>query len=84
MRRLAQKISLVRRLYYRLRMQSAGGQLDVCQILDWLTAGIPKTFVELGFHPYKAWRPNALREKYSDVAHQEQWTCIKDLPFETV
>lgn len=31
--------------------------------------------------PAVAWRPNALREKYSGVGHDAQWKTVKSLPF---
>jgi hypothetical protein len=34
--------------------------------------------------PEQAWRANSLREQFSGVAHSEQWTAIKDMPFVSV
>lgn len=50
-RRLVRSSTPLRRLYYRTQMNRARGQSDETQILERLSAGIPKTFVEFGFHP---------------------------------
>ncbi|WP_245306038.1 hypothetical protein [Bradyrhizobium sp. LTSP849] len=34
--------------------------------------------------PHTAWKPNAFRESYSGVAHEQQWKAIGQLPFESV
>lgn len=31
--------------------------------------------------PYKAWKPNVFRERYSSVPHALQWNAVKDMPF---
>jgi hypothetical protein len=31
--------------------------------------------------PIASWRPNRLREKFSGIAHEQQWQSLKDLPF---
>jgi hypothetical protein len=41
----------LRRLYYRLQMLRAQAQSDESAILERLSAGAPKTFIEIGFHP---------------------------------
>ncbi|KJC44106.1 hypothetical protein UB31_21255 [Bradyrhizobium sp. LTSP849] len=65
MRALVEKITPVRRLYYRARMRSADGQSDESLILDRLAVDAPKTFVEFGFHPIEF---NCLR-----LARNAEW-----------
>jgi hypothetical protein len=49
------------------------------------SAGANAFFTRAGqLDPESAWKPNALRESYSGVAHDAQWTSLKDMPFEFV
>jgi hypothetical protein len=51
MRKLFKENAALRRLYYRLQMLRAKGQSNEAQIIDQVSVGAPKTFVEFGFHP---------------------------------
>jgi hypothetical protein len=46
------------------------------------SAGVNAFFSKTGvLKPEAAWRPNAFREKFSGLSHQQQWLAIRDLPF---
>jgi hypothetical protein len=51
MRQIVRQNAALRRFYYRLKLLRAKGQSNEAQIIDRLSAGAPKTFVEFGFHP---------------------------------
>jgi hypothetical protein len=45
-------------------------------------AGANAFFTKSGkLDPAAAWKPNALRERYSGVGHDAQWQTVKSLPF---
>jgi hypothetical protein len=49
------------------------------------SAGANAFFTKAGrLDPETAWKPNAFREKFSGVAHEQQWMAVKDMPFEQV
>lgn len=51
MRQMIRENAALRRLYYRFQLLRAAGQSDEGEIIDRLTAGVPRTFIEIGFHP---------------------------------
>jgi hypothetical protein len=51
MRQMIKENATIRRLYYRLQMARSKGQPDESRIIADLTKGVPRTFVEFGFHP---------------------------------
>jgi len=51
MRRIIRESAPLRRLYYRAKLAHATGQSDEGKILERLSSGIPRTFIEIGFHP---------------------------------
>jgi len=51
MRHIIKENTVLRRLYYRMRLLSASGQSDEGQIIAALVGDAPKTFIEFGFHP---------------------------------
>lgn len=34
--------------------------------------------------PIAAWKPNAFRERFSGIAHEQQWEALRKMPFEAV
>ncbi|MDP3694258.1 hypothetical protein [Bradyrhizobium sp.] len=51
MRHFIKENKTLRRLYYRAQMLRADAQSNEVRIIDDLTQGVPRTFVEFGFHP---------------------------------
>jgi hypothetical protein len=45
------------------------------------SAGVNAFFTKDGrIDPEKAWRPNAFRERFSGVGHEQQWASIRSMP----
>ncbi len=45
-------------------------------------AGTNAFFTKTGnLDPIASWRPNRLREKFSGIAHEQQWQSLRDFPF---
>jgi len=51
MRQLVRRSATLRRLYYRWKLPHSHGQSDESQIIASLAHDVPRTFVEIGFHP---------------------------------
>lgn len=51
MQQLIKNSTMLRRLYYRLKMERSKGQSDESRIIADLASGAPRMFVEFGFHP---------------------------------
>jgi hypothetical protein len=48
-------------------------------------AGLNAFFTKSGrLDPKTEWRPNALRERYSGIIHEQQWKDVRSMPFEHV
>jgi hypothetical protein len=49
------------------------------------SAGTNAFFTRAGtLDPKSAWKPNALREKYSGIGHEQQWKDVRNMPFQNV
>ena len=48
-------------------------------------AGANAFFIRAGsLDPKSAWKPNALRERYSGIGQKQQWEAVRNMPFESV
>jgi hypothetical protein len=49
------------------------------------SAGLNAFFTKAGrLDPIAAWKPNALRERFSGISHEQQWEDLRKMPLEAV